>query len=136
MSLLQSFWKDESGSILSAEMVLLGSVGVVGATVGLKSLSHSINSELQELSYAFRSLDQSYCLSGYKSAYACTAGSAYKQQDVRVSLAELKAYEERCIVEQEKLIDEKTVRHEAEKKQKQKNNNKKKRKIKKKKAND
>ncbi len=116
MSLLKSFWKDESGSILCAEMVLLGTLGVVGATVGIKTMTTSINAEFHDLSFAFRSLDQSYSYSGFKSGNACTAGSAFVQQDVRISLAELQACEDACIVEQGHLQEKITEKKAAVKK--------------------
>ena len=109
MSLLKSLWNDETGSILSAELVLLGTLGVVGATVGIKTAATAINAEMHELAFAFRSLNQSYSYTGFKSAYACTAGSAFVQQDVNVSLAQLQAYEDACIVEQEKCLEEHSV---------------------------
>ena len=88
-SLLAKFWKDEAGVVMSAEMVMLGTVGVVGATVGLKTLSSSVDGEFKDVARAIRSLDQSYYYEGSASRTAWVAGSSYIQKPVKDSLAEL-----------------------------------------------
>ena len=90
MKMVQALWQDETGAILSAELVLLGTLGVVGATVGVKMAATAVNDELKDISYAFRSLDQSYCYDGFCSPHARTAGSCYQQEDVAVSLKKLR----------------------------------------------
>lgn len=89
MMLLKNFWSDEAGLVMSAELVLLGTVGVLGATVGLSAASTAVNDEMIEFSHAIRSLDQSYHVEGHQSCRAWTAGSTYRQQDVKISLADL-----------------------------------------------
>lgn len=89
MQLLKRLWEDEAGFVLSAEAVLLGTVGVIGATVGLTAASRAINDELVEMAYAFRSLDQSYSFKGTASCGAWTAGSCYVQPPVEESIADL-----------------------------------------------
>ncbi|QDV18524.1 hypothetical protein Pan153_31820 [Gimesia panareensis] len=89
MKLLTNFWRDEAGLVMSAELVLLGTVGVIGATVGISAASTAINDELVEFSHAIRSLDQSYEVQGHTSCRAWTASSSYRQQDVDKSLADL-----------------------------------------------
>lgn len=90
MQILQELWRDETGAILSAELVLLGTLGVVGATVGVKMAATAVNDEMKDLSFAFRSLDQSYCYEGFCSPHARTAGSCFQQEDVAVSLKKLR----------------------------------------------
>lgn len=89
MKLLTNFWQDEAGLVMSAELVMLGTVGVIGATVGLSAASTAINDEMVEFSHAIRSLDQSYEVQGHTSCRAWTASSSYHQQDVEKSLADL-----------------------------------------------
>lgn len=89
MKLLTNFWRDEAGLVMSAELVMLGTVGVIGATVGISAASTAINDELVEFSHAIRSLDQSYEVQGHTSCRAWTASSSYRQQDVEKSLADL-----------------------------------------------
>ncbi|MDZ4688268.1 MAG: hypothetical protein SH850_24610 [Planctomycetaceae bacterium] len=89
MQLLKALWRDESGAILTAETVLVGSVVVLGATVGLTTVATAVNEELNEVGYAIRSLDQSYGFVGHSSCRAWTAGSYYTQPKVEDSLREL-----------------------------------------------
>ncbi|QDT91204.1 hypothetical protein [Gimesia algae] len=89
MNLLKNFWYDEAGLVMSAELVVLGTVGVLGATVGLSAASTAINDEMVEFSEAIRSLNQSYHIEGHQNCRAWSAASSYRQQDVAVSLADL-----------------------------------------------
>lgn len=89
MKLLSAFWKDESGAILSAEAALLGTVGIVGGVVGLSAVSSSLNEELKDVAFAFRSLDQSYSFEGHRSARAWSAGSGFTQKPVKEAHEEL-----------------------------------------------
>ncbi|MFK7778831.1 MAG: hypothetical protein QM501_12055 [Gimesia sp.] len=89
MTLLKKFWSDEAGLVMSAELVVLGTVGVLGATVGLSAASTAINDEMIEFGHAIRSLDQSYHIEGHQSCRAWTASSSYQQQDVEISRADL-----------------------------------------------
>lgn len=89
MTLWRRFWRDECGAVISAEMVLIGTVAILGTTVGLKTLSQSINAELTDVARAIRSLDQSYCYCGFSSCRAWTAGSCFMQEPVERSLQSL-----------------------------------------------
>ena len=89
MELFKSLWRDEAGVVMSTELVLLGTVGVIGATVGLNMVTNSVNAEMRDLAFAIRSLNQSYSFRGYSSCGAYTAGSCFVQQPVSESLAEL-----------------------------------------------
>jgi hypothetical protein len=95
MSLLNQLLRDESGSILSAEAVILGTVGVAGAGVGLSAIGKSMQAETQEVAYALRSLDQSYSFDGQQSEHAWSAGSRYVQPPVEKSHRELRKWIER-----------------------------------------
>ncbi len=89
MLLWNQFWNDERGAVLSAEVVLVGTTVVLGSVVGLNVVANAVNDELKEFAYAIRSLDQSYAFLGHRSCCAWTAGSYYRQPDVRQALAEL-----------------------------------------------
>lgn len=84
--MLKSLWNDECGVILSAELVLIATVLVLGMIVGLVELQCSIVAELSDLSSAFGNLDQSYQVSGfasYKSSgrtKARTNGASYSDR--------------------------------------------------------
>ena len=87
MRIFSELWSDEAGVIMSAEAVVLGTVGVVGLTAGLNVASKAVNSELQDLGFAVRSLDQSYEIPATYGCGAYTAGSSFKQEPVEESLA-------------------------------------------------
>lgn len=89
MQLVKDLWQDEHGLILSAEAVMVGTLGVLGAVVGLNMATTAVDEELKEFAFAIRSLDQSYGFVGHQSCRAWSAGSSYRQQDVQVSLSDL-----------------------------------------------
>ena len=89
MLLLKKLGRDDAGAVLSSELVLVGTLGVVGATVGLNAVATSVNEELEDVAFAIRSLDQSYEIRGVKGCGAWTAGSVFHQEPVKVSLREL-----------------------------------------------
>ncbi len=90
--LLRQLWADEGGYVLSAEAVTVGTVGVLGATVGVGAMSESVNQELTETAYAIRSLDQSYYIAPMRGCGSWTAGSCFIQRDVEEAHADLGLY--------------------------------------------
>ncbi|MEZ6067721.1 MAG: hypothetical protein R3B90_18880 [Planctomycetaceae bacterium] len=88
--MLTAFLHDESGFIVSAELVLVSTLVVLGMIVGLSEIQHSINAELNDVADAIGSINQSYAYSGfskwqqynsgfkgYFGAKAFTRGSAF-----------------------------------------------------------
>lgn len=71
-------WNDESGVILSAELVLIGTILVLGVIVGLVELQCSVVAELSDLGSAIGDLDQSYKTSGM---------TAYKANGIKAQTA-------------------------------------------------
>lgn len=57
-TLFRQLWNDEGGFIVSAELVLVATIGVLSMVVGLSSVSHSINDELCDVAYAFDAINQ------------------------------------------------------------------------------
>lgn len=77
-NLLQQLKNDENGMIISAELVLVVTIGVLGMIVGLNSVASSINGELNDVASAFGAIDQSYAYRGMtKFGHASVAGSGY-----------------------------------------------------------
>jgi len=85
--LLKCLWQDEHGVILSTEIVIVGSVLVVGLITGMASLQQAVNGEMEDLAGAIGSLNQSYSYSGQETdcvkCHACTAASSYIDRDER-----------------------------------------------------
>ncbi|MCA9084070.1 MAG: hypothetical protein KDA81_08450 [Planctomycetaceae bacterium] len=62
-----NLWNDENGVILSAEIVLIGTILVIGMIVGLVELQCAVVGELSDLGDAIGNLDQTYMVSGMTS---------------------------------------------------------------------
>lgn len=58
--MLRKLFNDESGAVISAELVLVLTILVIGVIVGLSEVSVAVNTELNDISNAIGSLDQSY----------------------------------------------------------------------------
>ena len=61
---MRKLFNDEVGFVISAELVLVLTIAVLGMVVGLTSMRDSINSELVDLSNAFGAIDQSFNIRG------------------------------------------------------------------------
>ena len=70
--MLRALWNDEAGFVLSAELVLLLTLGVLAMVVGIHAVAKSINQELIDVADAFGTLDQSYSVQGF--LYCVTGG--------------------------------------------------------------
>lgn len=112
MKLLTKLWSDEGGAILSSELVLVGTVGVIGATVGLNAISTAVNEELEDVAFAIRSLDQSYTIPATSGCGAWTAGSSFQQEPVKESLRELEEQIDRDEASARKRMEEHERREE------------------------
>lgn len=73
--LWRQLWADQSGVVLSTEVVLLGTVLGAGTLVGMAQLRDTVIGEMSDLSQVLSDLNQSYSLSGLESCSARTAGS-------------------------------------------------------------
>lgn len=60
MNILNSLRNDENGFIVSAELVLVGTICVIGMIVGLTELSYGVNEELEDLGSAVGAINQTY----------------------------------------------------------------------------
>ena len=86
LMMLKQFLNDEHGVILSAELVLVGTVLILGMIVGLVELQCAVVAELSDLGDAIGNVDQSYRIPGitsYKSnggVKAQTAGAAFNDR--------------------------------------------------------
>lgn len=60
---LRKFWNDESGFVVSVELILIATIVVIGLVSGLTMLRDSVLAELGDTANAIGSLDQSYGVS-------------------------------------------------------------------------
>jgi uncharacterized membrane protein YgcG len=80
--MLKNFMNDEAGFIISAELVLVATICVIGLIVGLSEIQHAVVQELNDVADAIGSVNQSYHYSGFSKRdfgviHAKTFGSAF-----------------------------------------------------------
>jgi len=79
--MLNSFLRDEAGFIVSAELILVSTILVIGLIVGLVELQSAVLHELNDVGEAIGSLNQSFSYAGtvtHKGVHCITTGgSAY-----------------------------------------------------------
>lgn len=76
-NLALAFWNDDHGVLISAELVIVGTVLVLGLFVGLTSLQSAVVFELTDIARAFCSLNQTFFFSGYRGCKSHTVGSSF-----------------------------------------------------------
>lgn len=80
--MIKSLWNDEAGVVLSAELVLIMTIVVIGMVVGLAQLQAATLGELGDVARSTADLDQSYSTPGYKTVngnhvISYSAGASY-----------------------------------------------------------
>jgi Flp pilus assembly pilin Flp len=82
--MIRNLLNDENGAIISAELVLVLTILVIGVIVGLSEVAVAVNTELNDISNAIGRLDQSYFFTGFKAnspkSKSATAGSRYNDE--------------------------------------------------------
>jgi len=73
--MMSQLWKDEAAFVVSADLVLVSCILVLGLMVGLVSLRDQIVQELGDVGQAIAVLQQSYSWSGITGHTASLAGS-------------------------------------------------------------
>ena len=80
---LNQLMQDEAGFIVSAELVLVATILVIGLIVGLSEIQYAVVQELNDVADAIGSANQSYRYTGFSAAKAdgsnksFTRGSAF-----------------------------------------------------------
>ena len=69
---------DEAGFIVSAELVLISTIAVLGMVVGLSEVALNVNNELEDVGSAFGSLNQSYTIKGVSGCQGNAQGSQFQ----------------------------------------------------------
>ncbi|MDF1743376.1 MAG: hypothetical protein P1V19_06745 [Gimesia sp.] len=72
---MRAFWQDESGFVISAELVLVLTIAVLAMIVGLSEVAVSVNTELNDVSNAIGALNQSYAYTGFSASTFCDGKS-------------------------------------------------------------
>ncbi len=81
---MTELWNDDRGFLITAELVVIGTLLVLGLVVGLTSVQTALVSELSDVGQAIGGLDQTYVYRGFssRSTIDChlksfTSGSAF-----------------------------------------------------------
>ncbi|WP_437191807.1 hypothetical protein [Planctomicrobium sp. SH527] len=83
MRLITAFLNDDTGFIVSAELVIIATLAVLGMIVGFSQVQNAVVSEMSDVSHALGALNQSYYYSGFHArkwggwTKSRTVGSAY-----------------------------------------------------------
>src|SRR4029434_7322011 len=75
--MMKNLWNDEAGFIVSAELVLIATILVIGMITGLTSVRDAVITELADVGGAIGSVNQSFVFRGASAHCATTAGSAF-----------------------------------------------------------
>ena len=76
--MFKTLLNDEAGFIISAELVLVSTIAVLGMIVGLSEVSLNVNNELEDVGSAFSSIDQSYCKGSSNGHQGYASGSHFE----------------------------------------------------------
>ena len=71
---------DEAGFIVSAELVLISTIAVLGLVVGLSEVSININNELEDVGSAFAAMKQDYHVSGTSGHKGSKSGTCFEDR--------------------------------------------------------
>lgn len=77
-SLATKLMKDEAGFIVSAELVLIATVGVLSMIVGLSEVALNINNELEDVGSAFGSVNQTFMSKGSRGHGGASEGGSFR----------------------------------------------------------
>lgn len=78
MNLMKALYHDDAGFIVSAELILVSTIVVLGLIVGLSEVAHGVNQELEDVGSAFGKVNQSYQFTGFTGAKGRVVGSRFR----------------------------------------------------------
>lgn len=77
MRVLHQLWADETGFVVSTELVLVATILVIGMIVGLATVRDAVVQELADVAAAVGSVNQSYEYSAVQGHTSGTQGSQF-----------------------------------------------------------
>jgi hypothetical protein len=80
MNVLAQLHRDEAGFIVSAELILVSTIVVIGMVVGLSECANGAVEELEDVGSAIGSANQSFHVSGSSGHKACVVGFQFKDR--------------------------------------------------------
>ena len=73
--MLKKLLNDENGFVVSAELILVSTITVLGLVVGLAEIRQAVAQELEDVATAIGSVNQSYSFTGLRTCKAQASGS-------------------------------------------------------------
>ena len=77
MKTMLRLWNEDVGAIISAEIMLVASILVIGMVVGLTSLRDSVVTELADVAQALAQVNQSYSFGTIQGHHSFSNGGAF-----------------------------------------------------------
>ena len=77
MKTMSRLWNEDVGAIISAEIMLVASILVIGMVVGLTSLRDSVVTELADVGQALAQVNQSYSFGTIQGHHSYSNGGAF-----------------------------------------------------------
>ena len=74
---LKNLMNDEHGFVVSAELILISTIAVLGLMVGLVEVRQAVVEELEDVASAIGSLNQGYCMTGLRTSKSNSNGSHF-----------------------------------------------------------
>ena len=75
-NLLRRFWTDDRGMIVSAELMIIMTIGVLALVTGVSAVTSALNFEYTDVANALTGLNQSYNVSGHYAGTGRGGGGA------------------------------------------------------------
>ena len=75
--LCTQLFRDETGFIVSAELVLISTIAVLAMVVGLSEVANAVNHELNDVAAAFGSINQTFHFAGAEGHHGEWSGSCF-----------------------------------------------------------
>ena len=75
--LTKRLWSEEDGALVVSELILIGTILIIGLVVGLSAIQTAIVTELGDFAASFGSLNQSFSVGGISAPGSSTAGSGF-----------------------------------------------------------
>ena len=79
-NLINNLYNDEAGFIVSAELVLISTIAVLGMVVGLSEVAFNVNQELEDVGSAFGSINQNFHYNGTAGHKGGMSGSKFNDE--------------------------------------------------------
>lgn len=77
ITLVWQLLDDDHGFVVSAELIAVSTIAVLGMIVGLSEVGHAISQETEDVASGFGGLNQTFSVATSHSQGACLDGSSY-----------------------------------------------------------